>query len=144
MVVILDHPALVATQAMGGNEFTALQIMDQQLIILLIDANPRPLPSHGYRVLVGLPGDQSGLVDLTRLGTHCHVQQALRDQVRSELTAFLSFEMYARLLSCCAMYADIGHRLKPVMEMMPNGFLILEAFAVQAIALDVFHSRLHL
>src|SRR3546814_17944670 len=44
MVVVLDHPALGLAQVMGVYEFTALQVMDQQLVVLCADTDTGLLP----------------------------------------------------------------------------------------------------
>src|SRR5690606_11267693 len=136
--------SLGLAQVVGGDELTALQVMDQQLVVLCADTHTGLLPRHGHRVLVGLPGDQAGLVDLAGLDCLRHVQQAMWDQIGLELATLQRLEMRSWMLSRRAVQACIGHRLKPVMQVLANGVLVLDLLTVEAVALDVLDPGLHL
>src|SRR5690606_30122076 len=129
---------------MGGDELTALQVMDQQLVVLCAATDTGLLPSHGYRILVSLPGDQPGLVDLARFSCRHQVQQALRDQIGLELAALQRLEMLPRMLSGRAVHTRIGYGLKPVMQMLVNGVLVRKLLAIETVTLDVLDAGLHL
>ncbi|OBX64013.1 hypothetical protein A9299_10375 [Moraxella osloensis] len=67
---VLDHLAFIGTQRMAGNDVACVQVADVELAAGLQNAHPGLLPGHGHRVLVGLPGDQAGLVGPTCLVGH--------------------------------------------------------------------------
>ena len=66
MVGVLDDRALTAGESMARDDRPARQVADEQVAIPLDDTDPGAWIGQGDRVLVGLPGDQSGLVGQAR------------------------------------------------------------------------------
>lgn len=64
VALIVRGVALAQVQGVGGDHVTALQVVDLEVTVLLPGANAALLIGYGDGVFVGLPGDQTCLVDL--------------------------------------------------------------------------------
>ncbi len=60
VVVVLDRLAFVPANQMSGNLLIRFKVGNQEFLSLFTDTDPSALP-HGYGVLAGLPGNQTGL-----------------------------------------------------------------------------------
>src|SRR5690554_5178300 len=139
---VLDHLALVGAQGVAGNDIACVQVADVELAAGLQNAHPGLLPGHGHRVLVGLPGDQAGLV-----GSTCLVGQRLHASWREvglQVFSLIPFEAFPGWFAGGSVNTDIGYTLNPVLHVLAYVFLISEDFTVEAILLDVLHAGFHL
>src|SRR5574337_869559 len=126
-------------QGMDGHRFTALQIVNVELSALFTDTDTPLLVGHGNRVFVGLPRDQTGLVDLALHTVVVATRDTAWCQIRTQVSALVGIKPDAGRLTGGAVSADVGHLVQPLLQVGAQLGFIAESLAIQRVLLDVLH-----
>src|SRR5690554_4145676 len=142
VVGVFDQLAFAAGQLVPDDDLATVQVGNVQLVTAFLYAYTALLPCHRHRVLVGLPGDQTGLVHLAGgMGLSCDTG---RRQVRFELGELIANKTLAGRLTGGSMSAYIGYSFQPVQHMLAQMLLITKRLAIEAVPFDILDAGLDL